>query len=484
MILPLCLLSSGMLLPHQAPSGAPLHVRLTKPVGSFASKPGTAIRAVVIAPLIVADQLLVPSGAMVTGEVKSVHKVGFGIRHETAEIKLGFDHIELPNGDRIPIEARVQQVDNGRERVTADGRIQRLRSTSTISYRATGYIRQALLWSVHAELAEWLVRSMIVQVPEPEIYYPAGTEMTLGLTQPLLTGPTESFLPEPRRLTEDEWFSMFGLVDALPFRTQSADSKPSDLINLLLIGSQEQVTEAFKAAGWEQARAMCMRARMRGIEAFIEGLGYRDAPMSSLFLDQSEPDMSWEKGLNDFSKRHHIRLWKRAETWDGKEVWIGAATRDVDFAYLRPGRTFTHKVEENIDAERDKIVADLAFTSYADVADWADRSGVPRSTSNATGDLMNTDGRVAIVELRDCVTPRLAVEVPDDEALPAHGNKMYRFARREILSARNDLLRTNIYWRSFEGGRFVVNAIRHEHQRKELAKKTVPSTMAMSPAKL
>ncbi len=482
MILPLCLLSSGMLLHHQAQAGASLHVRLTQAVGSFASKPGTLIRAVLIAPVTAGDKLVAPSGAVVTGEVKSVHKVGFGIRHETAELTLGFDQIEFPNGDSIPIDGRVQEVDNSRERVTTDGRIQRLRSTSTISYRVTGYIRQALLWSVHAEVAEWLVRSMIVQVPEPEIYYPAGTEMTLSLAQPLTGPPAQAIIPDPRKLTEDEWFSMSGLIDGLPVRTQSLDAKPSDIINVLLIGSREQIAEAFQAAGWEEARPMSMRTRMRSIQAFIEGRGFHDAPMSALVLDEAEPDMSWEKGLNDSSKRHHVRLWKRPETWDGKEVWIGAATHDVDFAYLRPGSTFTHKVEENIDVERDKIVADLVFTSYADVADWADRGGIPHSTSNATGDVMTTDGRMAIIELHDCATPRLAVQFPEADPPRVHGNKMYRFVRREILSARNDLLRTNIYWRSFEGGRFLVSAIRHQHQRKELAKKAVAPVSPDLPA--
>jgi hypothetical protein len=59
--------------------------------------------------------------------------------------------------------------------------------------------------------------------------------------------------------------------------------------------------------------------------------------MSPLLLNGAEADMSWEKGLNDVAKRHHARLWK-AGTWRDQEWWIGAATRDIDFAYLRPGQ--------------------------------------------------------------------------------------------------------------------------------------------------
>jgi hypothetical protein len=37
---------------------------------------------------------------------------------------------------------------------------------------------------------------------------------------------------------------------------------------------------------------------------------------------------------------------------------------------------------------------------------------------------------------------------------------MQRFARREILSLRSDVLRENLYWRSFESLRWMVTAYR------------------------
>ena len=68
--------------------------------------------------------------------------------------------------------------------------------------------------------------------------------------------------------------------------------------------------------------------------------------MSSLLLNQTEPNVSWQKGLNDFAKRHHIRIWKQPGDWHGQELWIGAATRDIRFAYIRGGGRMTHKIEE------------------------------------------------------------------------------------------------------------------------------------------
>ena len=103
--------------------------------------------------------------------------------------------------------------------------------------------------------------------------------------------------------------------------------------------------------------------------------------MSHLLLNDEEADMSWQKGLDDMSKRHHIRIWKQPQTWDGQEVWAGAATRDIDFAYMHHGPAMTHRIDRNIDQERDKIAYDLAYTSYVDVLDWAERE--PRSRRDA-----------------------------------------------------------------------------------------------------
>jgi hypothetical protein len=125
-----------------------------------------------------------------------------------------------------------------------------------------------------------------------------------------------------------------------------------------------------------------------------------------------------EKSLNDVSKRHHIRLWKQEGEWKGQDVWIGAATHDVDFGYLRPGRPFAHKIAPDVDRERDKVAYDLAFTGCANTLDWAARTNVPRVTENGTGDAMTTDTRLAVVELNDCSAPRLSTETIDDAPVP------------------------------------------------------------------
>ncbi len=68
----------------------------------------------------------------------------------------------------------------------------------------------------------------------------------------------------------------------------------------------------------------------------------------------------------------------------------------------------THKIAQDVDEERDKIAHDFEFTACTDMIDWWDRPGAPTAARNATGDLMETDGRLAVMRLNSCTSPRCA----------------------------------------------------------------------------
>ena len=85
-ILPYLLFSINLLAIRQVPAGTPLHIRLTTTVGSYASKVGTPVSALLIAPVMLDGKIVLPVGSIVSGRVKMVARVGFGIRHETAAL--------------------------------------------------------------------------------------------------------------------------------------------------------------------------------------------------------------------------------------------------------------------------------------------------------------------------------------------------------------------------------------------------------------
>ena len=76
-------------------------------------------------------------------------------------------------------------------------------------------------------------------------------------------------------------------------------------------------------------------------------------------IDGRHPDLVFQKSLDTFAKRHHIRIWKLASTYNGREVWVGAATHDIAVEHTKTMTKWTHRIDPHIDRERDWIESDL-----------------------------------------------------------------------------------------------------------------------------
>ena len=262
------LLALNLMSLRQVPAGTQLHVRLATPIGSFGSRPGAPVSAVLIAPIAMNRETVLPEGSILSGIVTRAQAVGFGIAHETAALSVDFDTCTLPDGFKMPVATRLLEVDNGREHVIADGSIHGVRTTSSISYRATGYIRMVLAWEWHAHLALWAAKMILVQVPEPEIYYPAGVELTLALRDTLVS----TVQPDSEeRLTREDRTDLRTVTAGMPYRAYTAGSnRASDLMNVLFVGSKEEIDSAFLAAGWTRAKASTLHSTILGVRAVAE----------------------------------------------------------------------------------------------------------------------------------------------------------------------------------------------------------------------
>jgi hypothetical protein len=119
--------------------------------------------------------------------------------------------------------------------------------------------------------------------------------------------------------------------------------------------------------------------------------------MSMLLLEGRPPDLVFQKQNNTFAARHHLRIWRRPARFHGQEVWICSATHDIGIAFSEEDRTFIHKVDTQIDRERAKVVSDLLFTGLVQGIALVDRPDVPTKLFNATGDALETDGKMAVI---------------------------------------------------------------------------------------
>jgi opacity protein-like surface antigen len=440
--------------------GTKLEIRLEQPISSYATKKGSRISGVLIAPLTEDGAMLLPLGTTVEGSVVEVRKVGLGVVHETARIQLQFDRVVLSDGEGVPLECRLIEVENARESVDAKGRVQGIRSTGTLSNRASGLIGSLAFGDPIAAIFTTAASASVLRFSEPEISLPVGTELLAELTAPIQLPKVEPILVPPIATTPDEKKALSQLVEDLPFRTYTDKSHvPSDITNLIFIGSAGAVERAFAASDWVQVDSLTAESTYATIRSVAENQGYKSAPMSTLLLGGQAPEYAYAKTLNTFSKRHHLRIWASSLPWEGQTVWTSSSTHDTGIGFSKKNKTFIHLIDTHIDNERNKVVNDLIFTGCVSNVQLVARSWIPKDAKNGTGEDLITDGRIAVLQLNDCRSSQPTNQLAGT-TLPVHGNRADRVSRQTVLTLKNNILRDNVGVMAYSGIRTGVSELK------------------------
>jgi hypothetical protein len=174
----------------------------------------------------------------------------------------------------------------------------------------------------------------------------------------------------------------------VPRYTITGDGLPGDPVNVVLIGTLQQLRAAFAAAGWSEADRLGLITSWRMAKAFVFNSPYPKAPFSTLYLFGRGQDIGFQKAIDDSPrKRHHVRFWALdtalAETaWGTAKFWlnadrppasahvnwIGAGTRDTGFSLTQLTFQITHATDSDTNAERDFVISELRnITAIADV---------------------------------------------------------------------------------------------------------------------
>ncbi len=187
----------------------------------------------------------------------------------------------------------------------------------------------------------------------------------------------------------------------LPRQSFHANGYAMEPMNLIFVGSEEGILHSFLAAGWHEADPVNSTNLVKAYLAIILNRQYLTGPVTPLFVDDRIQTMAFQKStkINKFRQRHHARIWSTTtRDINGHPIWIAHASYDVaikaDGIFRFPP---THRIDGNIDKERDLVVEDLTqvkakFRGYVQFQNAFEEI-------NAFNDPYFTDGRAAILEV-------------------------------------------------------------------------------------
>ena len=206
------------------------------------------------------------------------------------------------------------------------------------------------------------------------------------------------FLPDTRvaSITAD-------LLGKIPRRVQDPSGNPGDMVNVLLIGTQDDVTAAFKAAGWVQVDRSVEDTVLNGALATFSKEAYLTMPMSILYLFGRPQDYGFAHAepVKVIESRNHLRAWKSAYEANGRPVWCIAATHDIGFERDQRNNGLTHKIDPAIDGEREYVNDTLSSTGLVVQRTHVTPPGALLTAKTATGGEFHSDGRVLVLLLKD-----------------------------------------------------------------------------------
>jgi len=421
-----------------------LEVRLSTPTGSRISHTGDQVEGRTIAPVGFRGQILVPQASQVFGSIKTAQQFGLGFKQLTASIHYQFHTVRLANGETIPIQTEVLEVETAKERVDVDGTVRGIHPVASLSSSLSLVTAPMLFVAPPVGALVWGIKSLIAPSPNPEIYFPAGTELLLRLTAPVEVRSSAERPIGVKSLSPEELSKVEKLLNGSAQRARMGNH-PSDFVNVLFLGSREAMERAFHAAGWVQAERKSPMSLYRMYHALTRRNGYKRAPMNTLTLNGVSSDFVYQKSLDTVQKRHHLRLWKGPNTTD---VWLGAAAEDIGFRFKLTH--WTHSTAPNIDNERGKVVNDLAFTGCLDAVELVSRQSPDLLQDPKGKQFILTDTDVAVVRLDVCNNPRIMQGVD----LASGRDQPSRFSSG-FGSLRNDL-RHNILFTTYNTLKFVT----------------------------
>ncbi len=193
------------------------------------------------------------------------------------------------------------------------------------------------------------------------------------------------------------------LLSKIPRRVSDPARNPGDMVNVLIVGTQEQLVQAFTMAGWVQVDKTVHETTINALLGSLQKKDYLTMPMSILYLFDRPQDYGFAHAepVRVAMSRNHLRVWKSDFTIEGRPLWCVAATHDIGFERDQRNNGITHKIDPAIDGEREFVNGTLSGTGLVVQRDHVTPADPLTTAKTATGGEFHSDGRILVLVLKD-----------------------------------------------------------------------------------
>ena len=195
--------------------------------------------------------------------------------------------------------------------------------------------------------------------------------------------------------------TVLSILDTVPRRVTDEDGTPGDVVNFALLGTEQQVDDAFTRSGWIAVDANVDDALLHGVLSTLAHKPYVTMPMSKLFLFGRAQDRSYARAesLKVAAIRHHLRVWNTGQTVAGKPLWVGSATYDNGFDRDQRNGGVTHSIDPEIDTERRFLLDSFVNSGSVAAGAYVTPLAPVLAGHTATGGSFHSDGRILFLTL-------------------------------------------------------------------------------------
>ena len=191
------------------------------------------------------------------------------------------------------------------------------------------------------------------------------------------------------------------LFSKIPRRVGDKEGNAGDMVNFLILGSEDAMQRVFTNSGWVKVDADVKATVLHGIIESLSKESYLTMPMSQLYLFGRPQDYGWAHAepISVVRSRNHLRIWKAPFQINGETLWVGAATHDIGFERDERNNGVTHKIDPDIDLERDYVEKTLSSTGLVTEITHFLPEKPMKEAKTATGGTFHSNGQLLILKL-------------------------------------------------------------------------------------